>query len=180
MFNANNTLQFFNVLAGNETIGIFAPTPVDLYFSNTTLSGTYEAANSITVENNVTVIGPTILKAGNTINLKPGFTAPGGIDFTAKIGTVTNTPKRFYYLKDHLGSIRVVVNETGEIVSSDDYYPFGMILNGRSTNTAYTNAKYKFTSKERDVETGYDYFACLPKSERRRQGARYYDSRIGR
>ena len=31
------------------------------------------------------------------------------------------------------------------------------------------DARYKFTSKERDVETGYDYF-----------GARYYDSRIGR
>ncbi len=29
--------------------------------------------------------------------------------------------------------------------------------------------RYKFTAKERDVETGYDYF-----------GARYYDSRIGR
>ena len=170
VFNASGVVKFFNINSGSEIIGRFIPgAPTDLYFSNTTLSGTYEAANSITVENNVTVIGPTILKAGNTINLKPGFTAPGGIDFTAKIGTVTNTPKRFYYLKDHLGSIRVVVNETGEIVSSDDYYPFGMILNGRSTNTAYTNAKYKFTSKERDVETGYDYF-----------GARYYDSRIGR
>ncbi|HMN16513.1 MAG TPA: RHS repeat-associated core domain-containing protein [Ignavibacteriaceae bacterium] len=55
------------------------------------------------------------------------------------------------------------------MVSSDDYYPFGMILNGRSTNAAYTNAKYKFTGKELDTETGYDYF-----------GSRYYDSRIGR
>ncbi|MBW7843483.1 MAG: RHS repeat-associated core domain-containing protein [Ignavibacterium sp.] len=36
-------------------------------------------------------------------------------------------------------------------------------------STIYLNTKYKFTSKERDVETGYDYF-----------GARYYDSRIGR
>jgi len=44
-----------------------------------------------------------------------------------------------------------------------------MILNGRSTSDAYLSAKYKFTGKERDVETGYDYF-----------GARYYDSRIGR
>ena len=161
--------HFFNDIADNETISKFAPTPVDLYLSNTTLSGTYEATNSITVENNVTVGGPTVLKAGNTINLKPGFTAPSGIDFTAKIGTVPTTAKRFYYLKDHLGSIRVVVNETGDIVSSDDYDPWGMQLNGRSTDGSYLNAKYKFTGKERDVETGYDYF-----------GARYYDSRIGR
>ena len=107
--------------------------PVDLYLSNTTLNGTYEVrrfrriyeilrtTNSITVENNVTVGGPTLLKAGNTINLKPGFTAQSGIDFTAKIETVPNVAKRFYYLKDHLGSIRVVVDEPGNIVSSDDY-----------------------------------------------------------
>ncbi len=101
--------------------------------------------------------------------------------------TIPNTAKRFYYLKDHLGSIQVVVDTVGEIVSYDagvypalSGKPWGIILNGRSTNSAYINAKYKFTSKERDVETGYDYFACLPKSERRRQGARYYDSRIGR
>jgi hypothetical protein len=88
----------------------------------------------------VTVAGPTVLKAGNNIHLKPGFTAPSGIDFTAKIGTVPSTPKRFYYLKDHLGSIRVVINETGDIVSSDDGVyaalsgnPWGMILAGRST-----------------------------------------------
>ncbi|HEU0228235.1 MAG TPA: RHS repeat-associated core domain-containing protein, partial [Arachidicoccus soli] len=169
MFNADGSIKFFNILAGNETIGRFAPTPVDLYLSNTTLNGSYEATNSITVEENVTVAGPTTLKAGNSIDLKPGFTAPSGSDFTAQIGTVPNTPKRFYYLKDHLGSIRVVVNETGNIVNSDDYDPWGMILNGRSTIVAYNNAKYKFIGKERDKETGYDYF-----------GARYYDSRIGR
>jgi len=169
VFNADCTIKFFNINAGKETIGRFAPTPVDLYFSNTILNGTYEAANLITVENNVTVIGPTILKAGNTINLKPGFTAGYGNNFTAMIEAVPNTANRYYYLKDHLGSIRVVVDEAGEIVSSDDYDPWGMILNGRSSNFGFANAKYKFTSKERDVETGYDYF-----------GARYYDSRIGR
>jgi RHS repeat-associated protein len=72
-------------------------------------------------------------------------------------------------LKDHLGSVRVVVDEAGEIVSSDDYYPWGIILEGRSTDDNSYNAKYKFTGKERDKETGYDYF-----------GARYFDSRIGR
>jgi len=79
------------------------------------------------------------------------------------------TDSRQYYLKDHLGSIRVVVKEAGEIVSSDDYYPFGMTLNGRSSNNAYFNAKYKFTGKELDTETGYFHF-----------GERPYDGRIGR
>lgn len=46
---------------------------------------------------------------------------------------------------------------------------WGLQLEARSSNLADENDKYKFTSKERDTETGYDYF-----------GARYYDSRIGR
>ncbi|HEX2868061.1 MAG TPA: RHS repeat-associated core domain-containing protein [Ignavibacteriales bacterium] len=48
-----------------------------------------------------------------------------------------------------------------------DYYAFG------GTMSSYVNGstvdKYKFTAKERDSETGLDYF-----------GARYYDSKIGR
>jgi len=43
-----------------------------------------------------------------------------------------------------------------------------MLLEGRSGNNAQPNARYKFTEKERDTETGYDYFET-----------RYYDSRIG-
>lgn len=73
-----------------------------------------------------------------------------------------------YFLKDHLGNIKVRVNESGTVVGYDDYYPFGMIMNGRSNNTG-TEVNYKYTSKERDLETGLDYF-----------GARYYDSKIGR
>ena len=87
---------------------------------------------------------------------------------SASIGTVSNELERFYYVKDHLGSIRVTVDEDGEKVGYDDYDPWGMILAGRSS-ISIDDARYKFTSKERDVETGYDYF-----------GARYYDSRIGR
>jgi len=76
--------------------------------------------------------------------------------------------KRYYYVKDHLGSIRVTVDVTGDVKSYDDYDPWGLQLAGRSLVSG-TNGKYKFTGKERDIETGFDYF-----------GARYYDSWIGR
>jgi RHS repeat-associated protein len=78
------------------------------------------------------------------------------------------TDNRYYYLKDHLGSIRVTVDDSGDVVAYDDYDPWGMILNGRS-GLSIDDGRYKFTGKERDAETSYDYF-----------GARYYDSRIGR
>ncbi len=77
---------------------------------------------------------------------------------------------RYYYLKDHLGSIKMTVSSNGTPLSWDDYYPFGATMPNRSANNAGIDGRFKFTGKERDAaETGYDYF-----------GARYYDSFIGR
>ena len=75
---------------------------------------------------------------------------------------------RYYYVKDHLGDIRVTVNSTGVVDSYFDYYPFGQLMDGRNS-VASADPRYKYTGKERDVETNYDYF-----------GARYYDARVGR
>jgi len=52
-------------------------------------------------------------------------------------------------------------------ISANDYYAFGQIL--RAYNSGDFDDRYKFTEKERDDETGLDYF-----------GARYYDSDIAR
>lgn len=87
-----------------------------------------------------------------------------GLDNVGKINADTT---RNYYLKDHLGSIRVVLNSTNTVISAQDYDAWGYQLENRSYNSSAM--KYDFTGKERDNETSYDYF-----------GARYYDSRIGR
>ncbi|MBV6480149.1 MAG: hypothetical protein HGGPFJEG_02994 [Ignavibacteria bacterium] len=73
----------------------------------------------------------------------------------------------YYYYKDHLGSVRAVYNDNGELVSAQDYDGWGYLLQNRIFDSDST--KYKFTEKERDKESEYDYF-----------GARYYDSRLGR
>jgi RHS repeat-associated protein len=88
-----------------------------------------------------------------------------GIGQVKRNGT---TLTRYYYLKDHIGSIKMIVNANGSVDSYNDYYPFGMVMNGRS-GSASADARFKFTGKERDTETGWDDF-----------GARYYDARIGR
>jgi len=80
-----------------------------------------------------------------------------GNDLTGKIKRSVRTPTRFYYVKDHLGSVRATVDASGNVASYDDYYPFGMSMNGRSGNNGQSDARYKFTSKERDTETGLDY-----------------------
>jgi len=72
----------------------------------------------------------------------------------------------YYYLSDHLGSSNVVTNASGQIQNESDYFPYGgeyVIQQNLSSQ------HYKFTGKERDTESGNDYF-----------GARYYASSMGR
>jgi hypothetical protein len=58
-------------------------------------------------------------------------------------------------ISDHLGSVRVTLTETGVVDSWSDYYPFGKEARGSST---VNEPKEQFTGKERDVESGLDYF----------------------
>lgn len=69
-----------------------------------------------------------------------------------------------YYHVDALGSVRVVTDATGQVVRTHKYLPFGQEL----ATTAGTDAR-RFTAKERDKETGLDYF-----------GARHYSPAVGR
>jgi RHS repeat-associated protein len=63
---------------------------------------------------------------------------------------------RLYYHRDHLGSTRAVVNASGSVVQTYDYYPFGLEMPGRSL-TSGTTARERFTGHERDEEVGLDY-----------------------
>ncbi|MGD9489414.1 MAG: RHS repeat-associated core domain-containing protein [Calditrichaceae bacterium] len=84
--------------------------------------------------------------------------------------TVTHS-NRYYYLKDHVGNIRVTVNEFGQAEAYNDYYPFGLQMPGRSVNNAMTDDIYKFGGKELDEESGLNWYYF---------GARYYDPATGR
>jgi RHS repeat-associated protein len=83
------------------------------------------------------------------------------------IGFIDGNEDIRFYMKDHLGSIRAVIDVSGNVVSSQDYDAWGYLLENRVYDSDVS--VYKFTSKERDDESFYDYF-----------GARYYDARVGR
>jgi RHS repeat-associated protein len=78
-----------------------------------------------------------------------------------------------FLTKDHLGSTRLVTDAAGGAKSCVDYLPFGEELgswNGRTAGCYSGNAgRVKFTGKERDAETGLDFFE-----------ARYLSSAQGR
>jgi len=75
-----------------------------------------------------------------------------------------------YALTDHLGSTRVKLDATGNVLTRHDYEPFGTEI--ARTTEGYGSAeslRKLFTGKERDAETGLDYF-----------GARYFSGAQGR
>ena len=74
-----------------------------------------------------------------------------------------------YYIHDHLGNTRVVLDEEGDIKEYYDYYPYGMTQ--RENITGVEKVKYKFTGKELDEEGELDWYYF---------GARYYDPSVGR
>lgn len=80
-----------------------------------------------------------------------------------------------YLTSDHLGSTRVVTDGGGGAKSRHDYLPFGEEIPstlGRGNVANYgisDGVRQKFTQKERDNESGLDYFL-----------ARYYSSGQGR
>lgn len=102
--------------------------------------------------------------------------------------------KKYYELSNHLGNVLVTVSDRKfgpqdlaghttppameyadpEVVTANDYYPFGMLMNGRNYNKAGSgDYKFGFNGKENDNDvngegTNIDF------------GARMYDSRAAR
>ena len=98
----------------------------------------------------------------------------------AKTGTGANatyTPTYHFYMKDHLGSNRIVASASGVAEQVNHYYPYGSTFYGETT----TDHRFKYCGrsalwdafettwgkKELDEETGLYYY-----------GARYYDPRL--
>ena len=82
-------------------------------------------------------------------------------------GYVTLSDSKYhYYLKDHQGNNRVVINQSGTVEETNHYYPFGGVF-----ASAGSIQPYKYNGKEFDNKKGlnwYDY------------GARHYDAALGR
>ena len=96
-------------------------------------------------------------------------------------GTAPDRPGTRYLTPDPLGSTRLVTGEDQSVLSRHDYLPFGEEIGsglgnrGQATGVSgYTASRtdgpaQKFTGKERDNESGLDYF-----------GARYFSGAGGR
>ncbi len=76
----------------------------------------------------------------------------------------TPTPVLRYQLSNHLGTASLELDEDAEVISYEEYYPFGNTSFQVGDTTGLVSLKrYRYTGKERDEETGFYY-----------HGARYY------
>ena len=83
------------------------------------------------------------------------------------VGYITlanSTPTYHYYLQDHLGNNRVVIDEHGQVEQVNHYYAFGGLM-GESTGGGAQ--PYKYNGKELDRMHGLDWYDY---------GARHYDA----
>ncbi len=72
--------------------------------------------------------------------------------------------QKHYYHPDHLGSVRAVTNDQGEVIARKDYYPYGYIRKKEGDFFSFG-----FQNTERDALTGANYF-----------NSRFLDTHLGR
>ena len=78
------------------------------------------------------------------------------------VATATGVEAR-YFVTDHLGSVRAVVNGDGEVLERNDYYPFG----SRWDDGLLSDNRYRYNGKEAQAFLNNPYLDY---------GARQYDS----
>jgi RHS repeat-associated protein len=87
-------------------------------------------------------------------------------------GNLINDPLPLlrYQLNNHLGSAAVELDKNGALISYEEYHPYGTTAFQAGRTAAEISLKrYRYTGKERDEETGFNY-----------HGARYYASWLAR
>ena len=84
------------------------------------------------------------------------------------VDLATGNSARRHFVRDHLGSVRAVVNDTGTVLETDDYYPLGGPL-PTGTSTALQPEKYQ--GKDWNPAASFNVYDF---------GARLYDPALGR
>jgi RHS repeat-associated protein len=138
----------------------------DANFTYTHADGTVSRFTTSSIDGVQIACGQYTQLSGSSVDTN-GSAALMGTASPGPVGSST------YYLHDHLGSTQMELSSTGSVLWQGEYTPYGQeIQNGNPIPpgiSAGSDTQYKFTGKERDAESGLDYFP-----------ARYYGSNMGR
>ena len=86
------------------------------------------------------------------------------------VAVANPVPVLRYQLDNHLGSASLELDETANVISYEEYYPYGETsYRAGRTASEVSQKRYRYTGKEKDEESGLYY-----------HGARYYACWLGR
>ncbi len=151
--------------------------PQTVTFSNGSTINYYYAADGTklrdvrAVKSGTTTTTTTIDWCGDLVLEKVGSGTRAAKRLRLDSGYVdlaTGVTARRYFVRDHLGSVRAVVNDSGTVLETDDYYPLGGPL-PTGTSTALQPEKYQ--GKEWNPAASFNVYDF---------GARLYDPALGR
>jgi len=129
---------------------------VEIYRESTGMGAPDFERYTLRVADNVGVIAQIDTKTIDTLGADPA--------------SALNVPVIRYQYGNHIGSAVMETNTSGEVISYEEYHPFGTSAYRISKPGADLSMKrYRFCGKERDEETGFYYV-----------GARYYAAWLGR
>jgi len=193
---APSSLGQFSTSTNRITAGTYDPAGNLTALANLAQSMSYDAVNKMTSFSDSTGsllrTGTYVydgqgnrVKSSSQIGSNPSKTTTYVYDAFGKIAAEysTQAPSEggtFYRTTDHLGSTRLVTDANQDVFQCRDFYPYGERIasgvggrNAAPLDGCYGETddpfKQQFTEKERDEESGLDYFR-----------ARYYASTAGR
>ena len=100
--------------------------------------------------------------------------AEASADGTARFLKNGTAMTPYYTIRDHLGSVRTIVNASGNVVERNDYYPFGSRTTFGNTYATLASNRQKFSGKEDQTAIAG---VTLPYLD---FGARMYDAKLVR
>jgi RHS repeat-associated protein len=172
-FNSNNQITGLSYDQAGNQISVNGNT-VAYDFENHVTSetdGVTQAVESYVYDGD----GRRVMKSGPAGTSVFVYDAMGQL--AGEYGSVASMPPCLtcYLTPDHLGTPRLITDQSGNVVARHDYLPFGeeVAANTFGRNSQFgagnDSVRQKFTGQQRDSESGLDYFE-----------ARYYGSALGR
>ena len=124
-----------------------------IYLGNYELYRKFDSKSSLTTERSTVHIADDAGRIAMVEVVNPDYSSDDYADELIR-----------YIYSNHLGSFGLELDDSGDIISYEEYHPYGTTsYQAMNADIKATAKRYRFTGKERDEESGLNY-----------HGARYY------